>query len=85
MSKSLFSFEKSLGVILISVSIIMLLDLVEGKSAGGALVLSRVLNAPEYFSLIVTAILILIGFGFGLRALIWNKVCIGDQCNLENS
>ncbi len=62
----------------------MLFDLVEGKSADAAILLSRMLNAPDYLPMIVTAALVLIGFDFGLRALIWNKVCIGDQCEIEN-
>lgn len=76
-------YAKSLGVIATVLSGVMLICLIEGNSAGGVTKLVELIGGGELVAQILTGVLALIGLGFGVRALFWNKVCIGEQCPID--
>ena len=65
----------------------MIVDLTNGVPAGGVVRLIEFLgfsaNSQPMASTIGTLLLLLLGFGMGLRAFIWNRVCIGNNCSIK--
>lgn len=80
-------YPKTLGIILIVVCSQMLFDLVNGIAAGGVVsflsLFSDTGEVSQNSALLGTILLLLVGFGFAIRALIYNKVCIGGACQIE--
>ena len=79
-------YAKSLGVICLVFSSVMLFQSLQGQPAGGIeKLVNWVIDSPHYHSTsqILTIGLALVGLVFGARALFWNKVCIGEQCPID--
>jgi len=62
----------------------MIVGMVDGKSASGAIAISKLFGEPPYFAASLTVVLIVMGLFFGLRALILNKVCVGEKCEIDH-
>ncbi|MCW8878846.1 MAG: hypothetical protein OQK04_15055 [Kangiellaceae bacterium] len=77
-------YAKSLGIICLAFSSAMSMQLLEGTAAGGIVRIVNQFGGNQLVSQVLTAVLILVGVGFGVRALFWNKVCIGEQCSIDS-
>ncbi|NVJ99852.1 MAG: hypothetical protein HWE25_16995 [Alphaproteobacteria bacterium] len=75
---------KILGFIATLLGVKILVDLYAGNPSGGMAVAAQFLGLPDVAATFGSFFLAALGLGFGLRALIWNKVCIGDQCAIDS-
>ncbi|MBL4789929.1 MAG: hypothetical protein JKY60_13110 [Kordiimonadaceae bacterium] len=74
---------KILGLIASFLGGKILFDAFSGQPANGAALFSSWFGGSHSAAIAFSVILGGVGIGFGLRALIWNKVCIGDTCAFE--
>ena len=77
-------YPKFLGSILLILSSIMFFNLINATPANGVLMVIKAIGftaqASYPYAIAVTILLVTLGYFMGFRALIWNRVCIGEQC-----
>ncbi|PCI62075.1 MAG: hypothetical protein COB37_07370 [Kordiimonadales bacterium] len=76
---------KILGIIGTILGTKILFDAWSGHPANGAALFSSLFGGADVAGTAYSVILGTVGLGFGLRALIWNKVCIGDTCEIDGN
>ena len=78
---------KVIGIILLVLSITILINLLNGVPASGIVKLVDMFHLSAEMAkqakYIGSVCLLMLSLTFAIRALIFNKVCIGKQCSLE--
>lgn len=78
-------FAKLLGAVALFFGLKVMLDLANGKSADGAIRLAQSVGGGEGAAKALSFFIALLGIGMGLRALLTNRVCVGDECSYDHS
>ena len=80
-------YSKFLGSILLIFTSIMFFNLINGTPANGILMFIKAIGFSEQssypYAIVATILLVMLGYFMGLRALIWNRVCIGEECTIS--
>ncbi len=71
---------KLLGLIATGLGLLILSHLFLGVGAGGIVFITNAIGAPYFTALVLSAVLALIAIVFGLRALLFNKICM-SKCS----
>ncbi|MEX0299385.1 MAG: hypothetical protein AB3N28_09970 [Kordiimonas sp.] len=79
----IISKAKTLGLVALFLGGKMLLDATQGQASGGGTAFSNSLGGSEKMAVGISFTIGLIGVIFGLRALLTNKVCIGEECHVD--
>ena len=65
---------------MLGLSTSILVNWLQGTPASGAVTIAKFLGGSIKLALWISLALAALGFSFGFRALIWNKVCLGNNC-----
>ncbi|TQV89461.1 hypothetical protein [Aliikangiella coralliicola] len=76
-------YAKIIGAICLVASTLMLYQWYLGNPAGGVENAVRAFGGSEAASLWLSLLLGIVGAAFGIRALFWNRVCVGDHCPID--